>query len=198
MTKINSTAEFRKLWDLARADSGSQSSLVAYGELKKALEPILADGKVTRAEARFVADTMANDPYMTKPAVKEAVAFLATVGKGKPLDAATRSAVMAEFALRAAKPFALLDVPGRLVKNTVDLPDSVQKAIADTNEGEDLGDWEEVSVRKATLAGQPVFIVTYDVLNGEMDYQKVRLFSATGQQIAEGAIDDPMAGFAWR
>jgi hypothetical protein len=30
-----------------------------------------------------------------------------------------------------------------------------------------------------------------------MDYEKVRIFTASGKQIAEGGIDDPMAGFAW-
>ena len=193
---IKSVNQFKNLWNAAREDASAQSYKVSYAELKTALGAITADGKVSRAEAAAVADVMANDPVMTKPAVKAAQEFLATVGKDRTLDAATKSAVMAEFALLAAKPFSSLDVPGRVVKNPIDLPAAVQKAIADTAE-EGGGTWEQVETRKATLAGQPVFIVDYSSLDGEFDYEKVRLFAANGKPIAEGAIDDAMAGFGW-
>jgi hypothetical protein len=196
MPITNSVTQFKNLWNAARQDPSSQGYKVAYGELKTALGAITADGKVSRAEAAAVADVMANDPVMTKPAVKAAQEFLATVGAHHSLDTATKSAVMAEFALVAAKPFSLLAVPGRVVKNSVDLPASVQKAVKDTAQ-EGGGTWDEVVTRKATLAGQPVFIVDYNGLDGESDYEKVRIFSATGKPIAEGAIDDPMAGFGW-
>jgi hypothetical protein len=193
---VKSINQFKTLWNSAREDQSTQSYKVSYAELKNALKAITADGKVSRAEARAVADVMANDPVLTGPATRAAQEFLATVGKNHSLDAATKSAVQAEFALLASKPFRTLDVPGRVVKNTVDLPDSVQKAIKDTAENGG-GTWEEVETRKATLAGQPVFIVHYTSLDGEFDYEKVRLFSANGKPIAEGAIDDPMAGFGW-
>lgn len=194
---VQSINQFKNLWSAARADASRQGSKVSYSELKTALAAIQADGKVTRAEAAAVADVMANDPVMTRPAVKAAQEFLATVGGNHPLDAATKTAVMAEFALLAARPFSQLAVPGRVVKNSIDLPASVQKALADTSE-QGGGTWEEVETRKATLAGQPVFIVGYRSLDGESDYEKVRVFSAAGKPIAEGAIDDPMAGFGWR
>jgi hypothetical protein len=188
-------SQFNSLWTAAR-QGGEQGYLVSYGELTQALAAIKADGKVTRTEAKAVADVMADDPFMTRPAVKEAKAFLAAVGANPSLDAATRAAMKAEFAAVAAKPFQHLDVPGRRVKSSIDLPDAVQHAIADTAE-EGGGTWEEVETRSATLAGQKVFIVDYNSLDGEMDYEKVRIFSASGKQIAEGGIDDPMAGFAW-
>jgi hypothetical protein len=194
---IKSINAFKNLWSAARNDPSTQSYKVSYAELKTALGAITADGKVSRAEAAAVADVMANDPVMTGPAVKVAQEFLLTVGSNHSLDAATKSAVMAEFALRAARPFSHLEIPGRVVKNSIDLPASVQKAIADTAE-RGGGTWEEVETRKTTLAGQPVFIVNYNSLDGEFDYEKVRIFSATGKQIAEGAINDPMAGFGWQ
>ena len=188
--------QFNNRWTEARR-GGEQGSLVSYGELNRAMEAIRADGKVTRAEAKAVAEVMANDPFMTRPAVASAKEFLATVGGTGSWDEAAKSAVKAHFAITAAKPFSHLDVPGRVVKNTIDLPESVQQAITDTAE-EGGGTWEEVETRKATLAGKPVFIVDYNSLDGEFDYEKVRIFSDTGKLIAEGAIDDPMAGFWWR
>ncbi len=164
--------------------------------MNTALKAITADGKVSRSEAAAVADVMARDPVTTRPAAKAAQEFLALVGTDHSLDAATRNAVMAEFALVGAPPFRHLDVPGPLVKNTVDLPANVQKPIADVNEAG--GVWEEVETRKATLAGQPVFIVNYNSLDGDGDPEKVRIFSATnGKQIAQGAIWDGMSGFGW-
>jgi hypothetical protein len=195
MAITKAMTQFQKLWTAAREADTQQSSLVSYDEVRAALKAIKTGG-VTRAEAAFVADTMANDPFMTQPAIKEVHAFLATVGKDHALDTATKKAVMADFALQAAQPFKTLAVPGRRVKNTLDLPDTVQKAMKNVA-GPDGQSWEDVDVHKATLAGQPVFIVRYSSLAGESDFEKVRLFSSQGKSIAEGGIDDPMAGFNW-
>ncbi len=192
---IKSINEFKNLWSTARQEGTQQGNKVSYAEMKTALGAITADGKVSRAEAAAVADVMARDPVTTRPAAKAAQEFLALVGTDRPLDAATRNAMMAEFALVAARPFSHLEVPGRLVKNTIDLPASVQAAIADTTENGMV--WEDVQTRKATLAGQQVFIVSYNSLDGDFDPEKVKIFSATGKPVASGAIWDGMSGFGW-
>ncbi len=187
---------FNALWDKARAEGSAQGNKVSYAELKAALAPLQAGG-LSRFEARHVAETLSSDPVLTAPATKEALAFLKTVGAEK-LDSTTVEAIRADFSLRASAPFKSLDVPGREVKNTLDLPDSVQRAMKQTHEKDAEASWESVVTKKATLAGQPVFIVHYSSLDdGNMDAEKVRVFSTAGKELAHGALWDGMAGFMW-
>lgn len=193
----SSTQQFDAQWSRARADGSAQGYRVSYEEVKGALDA-LKDKGLTRREAAHAASTFAQDPVLTRPAAKEALAFLALVGKGKPLDAATVEAIKADFSIRAAKPFRSLDVPGREVKNTADLPDAVQRALEDTAEPDADATWESVVARKATLAGQSVFIVHFSSLDdGNGDAEKVRVFGANGQLLAKGSLFDGMAGFSW-
>ena len=194
-SNIGGIKGFTRQWNDARADGSAQGNKVSYGELKGALKT-LSFGKLSRTEAKFAASTFASDPFLTAPAKKEAFAFLQTVGAGKPLDATTVEAVKAEFSLRAVAPFRMLDVPGRLVKNTVDLPKSVADAAANLSDP-DGGTWGSAEVRKATLAGQSVFIVHHSDLDGSMDLEKVQVFSAAGKSLAKGSVWDAMAGFSW-
>lgn len=196
MANISGIKGFTKLWNEARADESPQSSKVSYGELKGALQT-LGQGKLSRQEAKFAASTFASDPYLTAPAKREAFAFLQLVGAGKPLDSTTIEAIKGEFSLRAVATFRMLEVPGRLVKNTVDLPPAVAAAAAKTAEPDDGGEWASVQVRKATLAGQSVFIVHHSELDGSSDLEKVEVFSAAGKSLAKGNVWDAMAGFSW-
>ena len=84
-------------------------------------------------------------------------------------------------------------IPGRLVKNTIDLPDSIQKAAAETTDPE--GNQWDVEVRKTTLAGQPVFLVHSTLADG--DLEKIQMFSPTGRSLAKGDVWDAMSGFSW-
>ena len=192
-----STNRFDAQWTKARADGNDQSSRVSYAEVKAAIS-VLKEKGLTRREALHAASTFSQDPVLTRPGAKEALAFLALVGKGQPLDAATIEAIKADFSIRASTPFRSLDVPGREVKNTADLPENVQKALADTREPDADATWESVVARKATLAGQSVYVVHFSSLDdGNGDAEKVRVFSASGQQLAKGSLFDGMAGFSW-
>lgn len=194
--KPTSIKAFDALWNKARSDGSQQGYRVSYAELKQAITGLQARG-LSRFEAAHAAATIASDPVLTAPAAKEAYALFKTIGAGK-LDGATIEAIKAEFSLRAGAPFKSLDVPGRTVKNTIDLPDSVQKALADTREVDADATWEDVTVKKATLAGQSVFIVHYSGLDdGNMDGEKVKVFSAAGKPLAHGSLFDAMAGFMW-
>ncbi|MEW5741881.1 MAG: hypothetical protein AB1938_23405 [Myxococcota bacterium] len=192
----NGIKAFDAIWNKARADGSKQGHKVAYEELKEAISALQTRG-ISRYEAAHAAATLASDPVLTGPAAKEAYAFLKTIGAGK-LDNASIEAVKAEFSLRATAPFKSLSVPGKTVRNTVDLPDSVQKALGETHEKDADANWESVVAKKATLAGQPVFIVHYSSLDdGNMDAEKVKVFSAAGKPIAKGSLFDGMAGFLW-
>lgn len=92
-------------------------------------------------EAKFAASTFAADPFLTAPAKKEAYAFLQTVGSGESLDSATLEAIKGEFTLRAVASFRMLDVPGRQVKSSLELPPAVAAAAANTEEPDDGGAW---------------------------------------------------------
>lgn len=196
MPTIKSVQQFDVLWKRARTEASKQGAKVSYDEIKDALE-VVTRGKITRAVAAYVADTMANEPFLTGPAAKEAFAFLKIIGADQELDAASKAAVRAEFSLRAIKPYKSLSVPGREVANTVDLPDAVDKAAKQMKQGGDNA-WEDVVVKKASLAGQDVFIVHYSALDdGNLDAEKVRVFGKNGKEIASGSLFDPMGGFAW-
>ena len=195
--RATSTQQFDAQWSKARADGSEQGYRVSYGEVKAALG-VLKEKGLSRKEALHAASTFSQDPVLTRPAAKEALAFLALVGKGKPLDAATIEAIKADFSIRAAKPFSSLAVPGREVKNTADLPEKVHQALADTREPDADANWESVVARKVTLAGQPVYVVHFSALDdGNGDAEKVRVFSANGQLLAKGSLFDGMAGFSW-
>jgi hypothetical protein len=183
---------FNQVWSAARQDDSRQSYKVAYAELKAGEDALLSNGKLSRAEAKGYASTLASDPVLTKPAVKEARAFLETIGADK-LDSTTVEAMKADFSVQAVAPFKYLDVPGRVVKNTIDLPDAVQKAAAKTTDGD--GNAWDVEVRKTTLAGQPALLVHSTLQDGELE--KVELFSAAGKSLAKGEVWDPMSGFSW-
>lgn len=199
MPSIKTTQSLRAfdaLWDKARAEGSNQGHKVSYAELKAALE-LLKSGGISRFEARHVAQTLSSDPVLTGPATKEALAFLKTVG-ADTLDPTTIDAIRADFSLRATAPFRTLDVPGRVVKNTLDLPDAVQKAVRQTREEDADASWESVVVKKATLAGQSVFLVHYSELDdGNGDAEKLRVFSPAGRELAHGGVWDGMAGFSW-
>ncbi len=197
VTTTRGVKAFETQWNSARADRSEQSNRVSYRELKDALAVLPSAKTLTRTEAAFAASTMASDPVLTDPAKKEAYAFLKTVGAGAALDEATREAVKAEFALRATKPFATLNVPGRTVRNTVDLPAAVKAAADAMTEKPNPGKWATVEVKSATLAGQKVFIVHHSEFNGSSDAEKAQIFSANGTSLAQGSIWDPMAGFGW-
>lgn len=192
----NSLQTFDALWNKARAEGSKQGNKVAYAELKEAIG-VLKEKGVTRTEAAAFAATIASDPVLTAPAAKEAYAFLKTIG-GTKLDKATVEAIKAEFSLRATAPFRSLNVPGREVKNSLDLPDAVSKAAGQTNEPEADAKWESVVVKKATLAGQSVYLVHYSELDdGNGDAEKIRVFSAAGKELAKGSLFDGMMGFGW-
>jgi hypothetical protein len=189
---------FDAVWSAAREDHSSQSYKVSYSEIKEALGALKATGgRISRAEAKHAASTFSDDPVMTGPAKKEAIAFLATVGTGKPLDSTTIEAIKAEFSLRAVDTFKMLSVPGRDVTGSDELPDAVKKAAENMHDDEADDDWANVEVRKTVLAGQPVFIVHHDEMGGNLDLEKIQVFSAAGKSIADGAVWDGMAGFSW-
>jgi len=189
---------FDAVWNAARQDKSVQGYKVSYSELQEAMGALKATGgRISRAEAKHAASTFSDDPVMTGPAKAEARAFLQTVAAGKALDSTTVEAMKADFALRAVATFKMLAVPGRVVKNTADLPDAVQKAAANLHDAQADDDWESAEVRKTTLAGQPVFIVHFTGMGGEDDLEKVQVFSAAGKPLATGEVSDPMAGFSW-
>jgi hypothetical protein len=197
-TSIKGIPGFDAVWNEARQDKSEQSYKVSYGEVKKALGALKATGgRISRAEAKHAASTFSYDPVMTQPARKEAIAFLQTVGTGKPLDSTTIEAIKAEFSLRAVDVFKMLAVPGRALTDLEQLPDSVQKAVANIHDDDADDDWGFAEVRKTTLAGQPVFIVHHGELGGSLDLEKVEIFSAAGKSIARGSVWDAMAGFSW-
>lgn len=190
--------EFRARWDQGRAEGSPQGNKVNYGEWEHALEAVKRkDGSVSAFTGKAVASVISGDPVMTKPGAKAAREFLATVASGNNYGTAAVEAMKADFSLRAVAPFQQLAVPGYQVKNTDALPAGIKKAVADTSDEASGGTWDTVEVRKTALAGREAFIVFYGDLDGESDYSKVRVFSPEGKKLAEGSIDDPMAGFYW-
>lgn len=194
---IKGIKAFDAAWHAARAEGSTQGNKVAYAEVTKTIAALKSDGgRLSRDEMQHFASTIAGDPILTAPAKKEAYALLKEIGTSK-LDTATVEAMKAEFSLRSGGPFKTTDVPGRLVKNTIDLPDAVQKAVADVHDEDSGLDWEEATVHSTTLAGQPVFVVHHAWLGGDGDADKVQIFSRDGKKLAQGGIRDAMAGFGW-
>lgn len=193
---IKEIKAFDMQWAKARTDRSEQSDLVSFKELKGALATLKGSGStMSRANAAHAASTFASQPVLTGPAKRAAYEFLQSVGARKPIDATTVEAIKAEFSLRATAPFQMLAVPGRAVRNTVDLPDAVARAAGDM--GGPGARWANVEVRRATLAGQSVFIVHHSELGSSSDVEQVQVFSAAGVKLALGSTLDPMIGFRW-
>jgi len=196
-----SIAAFQKAWSAARQDetapkANGEGYKVSWAEHNAAKAELFSDGKLTRNEALAYATQLASDTVMTVPARRDAHAFLQTIGAGQKLDAATVAAMKADFSVRADRAaFSWLDDVGRLVKNTVDLPDSVQAAVkALERELSHSGD-AKVEVRRATLAGQPALIV--HSMDFDAESEKILLFTPAGKKLAEGERWDAMSGFSW-
>ncbi|MBK7862369.1 MAG: hypothetical protein IPJ65_27925 [Archangiaceae bacterium] len=186
---------FDEVWNQARADDSTQSYKVSYAEVKEALGRFGAT--VSATEAKHAASTFSSDTVMTRPARKEASAFLEAVGAGKNLTSTVIEAIKGDFSLKAVETGKMLAVPGRAVKSTHDLPDAVRKAVEDHSDPQSGAEWEEAEVRKTTLAGQPVFIVHHSVLGTSLDLEKVQVFSPEGKKLAQGVVWDAMSGFSW-
>lgn len=193
---IKAIKAFDAAWSAAR-DGGEQGYKVSYGEFKTAVAELKKDGgRISKDELQHVAQTIAESPYLTKPAAKEAFELLKTLGTSK-LDSATVDLMKAEFSLRNRDPFKSVELPGRQVKNTVDLPDAVAKSVNTTHDADSDEDWGEVECRSATLAGQPVYLVLHRELGGNLDVQRLEIFARDGRTLATGGIWDGMAGFMW-
>jgi hypothetical protein len=188
---------FNAVFAAAREEGTNQGNKVSFSELKKSIDALKSDdGMLSRKDLQHFAQTISNEPYLTAPAKKEAFALLKNLGSTK-LDAAGIDAIKAEFSLRNSSPFSSLQLPGRAIKNTLDLPDAVAKAVANMHDQEADDDFEEVDVTSATLAGQAVYLVKHSWLGGNGDAQKIQVFSRDGKRLATGAIGDAMAGFSW-
>ena len=173
---IKAIKAFDAAWSAAR-DGGEQGYKVSYGEFKTAVAELKKDGgRISKDELQHVAQTIAESPYLTKPAAKEAFELLKTLGTSK-LDSATVDLMKAEFSLRNRDPFKSVELPGRQVKNTVDLPDAVAKSVNTTHDADSDEDWGEVECRSATLAGQPVYLVLHRELGGNLDVQRLEIFA---------------------
>ncbi len=201
ITVTKSIAAFQKAWSAAREDgtapkANGEGYKVSLAEHNAAKAELFSDGKLTRNEALAYATQLASDMVMTTPARRDAHAFLQTIGAGQKLDAATVAAMQADFSVRADRGgFSWLDDVGRLVKNSADLPDSVQAAVKAAQDELAQSSEATVEVRKATLAGQPALIVHSKDLESESE--KVQLFTPAGKPLAVGERWDAMSGFSW-